>query len=144
MRITAAARPKVNMACFDDLQFDDLSGDDFVPVSDLSRSTLSPSEESRAKAALRDALERLIFGQMNPRDFDLEHVLAAVDAELLELVSRYVEARSHRIEDLRTAVQVLQDLADNGTGANLTDDQEARLSVLCQVASETTKRRRKR
>lgn len=143
-RITAAERPQVNMACLHDIQFYDLRGDDFVPVSDVSRSTLSPTEESRAKAALRDALERLIFGRMNPRDFDLEHVLAAVDAELLELVSRYVEATCLRIEDLRTAVQVLQDLADNGTGANLTDDQEARLSVLCQVASETTKRRRTR
>jgi len=136
MRITAAARPKVNMACFDDLQFDDLSGDDFVPVSDLSRSTLSPYEESRAKAALRDALERLLLGQMNPRDFDLEYVLAAVDTELLELVSRYVEATCLRIENLRNAVQVLQDLADNGTGANLTDDQEAQLSVLSQIATE--------
>ena len=81
---------------------------------------------------------------MNPGAVDLELVLAAVDAELRALVRRYVEGASLGITDLRNAVKLLQDLADSGTGAKLTDDQEARLSVFCQVASETTKRRRTR
>ena len=144
-RKPAAARPAANSrdcepASFDDCNFDD----DWIQFEEDGRNALSRDEESRARAALRDALERVIFDRMNPGAVDLELVLAAVDAELRALVRRYVEGASLGITDLRNAVKLLQDLADSGTGAKLTDDQEARLSVFCQVASETTKRRRTR
>ena len=137
----AAARPVPRALYCQDISFDDIPFDDDVISLDKDESaTLSPGEESLAKSALRDALERVIFGRMNPRDIDLEHVLTEVDAELQDLVRRYVAASSLSIKSPRDAVKALQDLADNGIGPRLTDDQEASLSVVCQVMTQAGRR----
>lgn len=132
------------LACRDVSFDDDCPDDDLISLDVLGWNDLSPDEELLAKSALRDALERVIFGQVHAGAVDLEQVLAAVGTECQGLVRRYAQTTGLAIKSLQDAARVLQDLADNGVGAVLTDDQESRLSVLRQVAIGAAVRRSSR
>ena len=132
----SSARPVVHALACRELPYDDCPGEILIKDDALGGNPLSRHEESLAKRHLRAGLERVIFGAEPSDDITLESVIFAVDSAFQPLVRKYVKWTALRINGLRDAAKALQDLADEGVGTALTDDQEARIAVLRQGRTE--------
>lgn len=95
---------------------------------------LSPARCEAARLELRRALEALLLGPGAAR-FTPDALLAALDPALRDDVEAWLASEGILLDDASAAADVLLDLADDGIGAPLTDDQEAALAVLLHGAS---------
>ena len=89
---------------------------------------LSPERVTRVRQALRVALDELLFSG-SPSGFSIRALLELIDPGLHDDVHQYLEESSIALWDEDDACRLLEELAESGIGADLTDDQEARLAV---------------
>ena len=89
---------------------------------------LSPERVVRVRQALRVALDELLFSD-NPSEFTARALFDLIDTDLHDDVHQYLEQSSIDLWDDNDACRLLEELAESGIGADLTDDQEACLAV---------------
>ena len=139
-----SARPPVHgmVACrLVPMHFDDCVDDD-VPAflqkyadiaeeevrPELGREPLSPERVTQIRQALRAALDELLFAK-NPGEFSIRALWDLIAPELRDNIHQYLEESSICLWNDDDACRLLEELAEAGIGAELTDDQEARLAV---------------
>ena len=89
---------------------------------------LSPERVARVRQALRAALDELLFSDTRG-GFSITALWDLIDPGLHDDVHRYLEESSIALLDEQDAYRLLEQLAEAGVGADLTDDQEACLAV---------------
>lgn len=132
MRPLASARAALSMS---DVSFDACEYLD-IPAflrkekveAEPERERLSPERVTRVRQALRVALDELLFADI-PSEFSIRSLLDLIDPELHDDVHQYLEESSIDLWNEDDACRLLEELAEAGIGAELTDDQEARLAV---------------
>lgn len=92
------------------------------------RERLSPERVTRVRQALRVALDELLFADI-PSEFSIWSLMDRIDPQLHDDVHQYLEESSLDLWNEDDACRLLEELAEAGIGAELTDDQEARLAV---------------
>jgi len=90
---------------------------------------LSPERVTRVRQALRVALDEFLFSD-SPSEFSTRALLDLIAPDLHDDIHQYLEESSTALWDEDDACRLLEELAEAGIGADLTDDQEAHLAVL--------------
>lgn len=96
--------------------------------ADVGREPLSPERVARVRSALRMALDKLFLAP-SPGRFSIWALMDLIDSDLHDDVHQYLEDSSVELWTAEDACRVLEELAEAGIGAGLTDDHEARLAV---------------
>lgn len=97
-------------------------------VPEPERERLSPERVTRVRQALRVALDELLFADI-PSEFSIWSLMDRIDPQLHDDVHQYLEESSIDLWNEDDTCRLLEELAEAGIGAELTDDQEARLAV---------------
>jgi len=151
MVLSSATRPRASMriACsmsmprpasngFDAQSFSDQSEGEYLDIPaflrkeeaepEIEKKPLSPERVMQVRQALRVALEELLLSG-SPIEFRTRALFDLIDPILHDDVQQYLEESSTDLWDADDACRLLEELAEAGIGAELTDDQEARLAV---------------
>lgn len=99
-----------------------------------AREPLSPERVTRIRQALRMALDEILLSEGSMR-FSASTVMDLIDSSLHDDVHQYLEDSSIELWTAEDACRLLEELAEDGVGAELTDDQEACLAVRKQEAA---------
>lgn len=100
----------------------------------LAREPLSPERVTRIRQALRMALDEILLSEGSMR-FSASVVMDLIDSKLHDDVHQYLEDSFIELWTAEDACRLLEELAEAGIGAQLTDDQEAYLAVRRQEAA---------
>lgn len=93
-----------------------------------AREPLSPERVAKIRQALRMALDEILLSEGSMR-FSASVLMDLIDSSLHDDVHQYLEDSSIELWTAEDACRLLEELAEGGVGAELTDDQEARLAV---------------
>lgn len=121
---------KMKVAAFDDCPFDDLPSivQEQKEMPQPEREPLTLEQVTQVRRALREALDDLLFSD-TPNEFSVQALFDSIDPGLHDDVHQYLEDSSIDLWSEEDACRLLEELAEAGIGAELTDDQEARLAV---------------
>ncbi len=126
MRVACSMPPPADFAC-DYMDVPAFLRKEAVPP-EPERERLSPERVTRVRQALRVALDELLFADI-PSEFSIWSLMDRIDPQLHDDVHQYLEESSLDLWNEDDACRLLEELAEAGIGAELTDDQEARLAV---------------
>lgn len=118
--------------------FSDVCADDYLDIPSFlrkekaapkpEREKLSPERVAHIRHALRVALDELLFSR-GAGEFRISALFDLIDPSLHDDVHQYLEDSSIDLWTGEDACRLMEELADAGTGQELTDDQEAQLAV---------------
>lgn len=93
-----------------------------------AREPLSPERVVKVRQELRMALDQILLAEGSMR-FSASALMNLIDSSLHDDVHQYLKDSSIELWTAEDACRLLEELAEDGVGAELTDDQEARLAV---------------
>lgn len=99
-----------------------------------AKAPLSPERVTEVREALRAAFDKLLFVD-EPTEYGIESLWDLVDPGLHDDVHQYLDELSICLFTRDDICRLLEELVEAGFGAELTDDQEARLAILMHEAA---------